>query len=148
MGGINIGRVNWRVISLGGSLIFPQTTINTNFIVEFKKVIVRQVNLGKRFIIVCGGGNIARAYQSAYKMIASKVDNDIADLIGIKATKLNAQLVAGIFEDIADKRVVDNPSKKITTSKSVVFAGGWKHGWSTDYVAILFANNIGAQRII
>ena len=147
MGRINIGRTNWIVISLGGSLIV-QGEINKDFISQFKEVIVKQINLGGRFIIVCGGGRVARDYQNAYKMIASKADNDTADLIGIKATKLNAQLVAGVFEDIADQRVIDNPSKKITTSKSIVFSGGWKPGWSTDYVAVLFAKNVGAQRII
>ncbi|MBM2817983.1 MAG: uridylate kinase [Parcubacteria group bacterium] len=150
MGGVNFGeRTNRIVISLGGSLISPHTAIiNTKFIVEFKKVIARQVNLGKRFIIVCGGGNLARAYQNAYKMIASKVNNDTADLMGIKATKLNAQLVAGVFGDLADQRIIDNPNKKILTENPVIFAGGWKPKCSTDLDAILFAINVGARRVI
>ena len=69
MGEINVGRVNWTVISLGGSLIVPNE-INTNFIYQFKEVTVKQMNLGKRFIIVCGGGRVARDYQNAYKIIA------------------------------------------------------------------------------
>lgn len=137
---------NWIVISLGGSLIVPDG-INTTFISEFKKVILRQINLGKRFIIVCGGGKIARDYQSVCKTI-SKADNDILDMIGIKATGLNAQLMAGVFRDIADQRIIDNPIKNIKTNKQVIFSGGWKLQHSTDYVAIFLAANVGARRII
>jgi len=46
------------VISLGGSLIIPDK-VDVNFLSNFKKVIKN--NLGKyKFIIVCGGGSIAR----------------------------------------------------------------------------------------
>ena len=147
MGEINVGRVNWTVISLGGSLIVPNE-INTNFISQFKKIITEQINLGKRFIIVCGGGKIARDYQNAYKIIAPVADNDILDWIGISATKFNAQLMAGIFGSIADQNVIDNPNKKIRTKSPVIFAGGWKTGRSTDYVAVLLAQNAKAERII
>ena len=138
---------NWEVISLGGSLIVPNE-IKTNFISQFKKVIVKQMNLGKRFIIVCGGGRVARDHQNAYKIIAPVADSNILDWIGIDATRLNARFMAGVFGDLADQRIIDNPNKKIMTKYPVVFSGGWKPGWSTDYVAILFAKNIGAQRII
>ncbi len=138
---------NWVIISLGGSLIVPDA-INTTFISEFKKVIVGQVNMSKRFIIVCGGGKIARDYQKAYKIISNKTDSNILDLIGINATRLNAQLMAGIFGDIANQRVINNPNKKILPKYPVVFAGGWNPGWSTDYVAILLAKNIGARGVI
>lgn len=138
---------NWIVISLGGSLIVPDG-INANFISEFKKVVVGQVNLGKRFIIVCGGGKIARDYQSTCKTI-SNADYDILDMIGIIATRLNAQLMAGIFfRNIADQRVIDNPDKKILTKYPVVFAGGWKPGCSTDNVAVHLALNVYATQII
>ena len=147
MGRINVGRAKWTVISLGVSLIV-QGEINTDFISQFKEVIVKQINLGKRFIIVCGGGRVARDYQNAYKIIVPVADSNILDWIGISATRLNAQLLAGVFGYLADQRIIDNPNKKIQTKKSVVFAGGWKPGWSTDYVAVLFAKNVGAQRII
>lgn len=138
----------WIVISLGGSLIVPRMTINTYFISEFKKVIIRRVNQGEKFIIVCGGGNIARAYQDTYRNIISEADNNILDLIGISATKLNAQFIVGVFGGIADQKVIDNPNKKITTKYPVVFAGGHMPGCSTDYVAVRFALNVGARLVI
>jgi len=147
MGEINVGRVNWTVISLGGSLIVPNE-INTNFIYQFKEVTVKQMNLGKRFIIVCGGGRVARDYQNAYKIIAPVADSNILDWVGINATKLNAQFMVGVFGDLADQRIIDNPNKKIRTKSPIIFAGGWKPGRSTDYVAVLLAHNAKAERII
>ena len=147
MGRINVGRTNWTVISLGGSLIVP-VEIKTYFILQFKEFIIKQVSQGRRFIIVCGGGEIARNYQKAYKILSDRIDNNILDWVGINATRLNARFMAGVFGDIADQNIIDNPNKKIRTKSPVIFVGGWKPGWSTDYVAILFAKNVGAQRII
>ena len=149
MGEVNFGgRKNWTVISLGGSLIFPQTTINTNFISQFKEVVMKQINLGKRFIIVCGGGKIARDYQNAHKIIAPIADSNILDWIGINVTRLNARFMAGVFGDFADQRIIDYPNKKIITKSPVIFSGGWKPRRSTDYVAVLLARNVKAERII
>lgn len=137
----------WIVISLGGSLIVPGG-IDTTFISEFKKVILRQVNLGKRFIIVCGGGKIARDYQKAYKRIIRNADDNVLDWIGINATRFNAEFMASIFGDMADQNIIINPNKKISTNKPIVFAGGWKPGCSTDNVAVQLASNAGATQII
>jgi len=46
------------VLSLGGSLIIPDN-ININYLKKFKKTILKNTKRYK-FIIVCGGGNIAR----------------------------------------------------------------------------------------
>ena len=46
------------IISVGGSLIFPEE-IDVSWIKEFKKVVEK--NLGKyRFVFICGGGKICR----------------------------------------------------------------------------------------
>lgn len=139
---------NWIILSLGGSLIVPPNGIDANFMSMFKKFIIRQTVLGKRFIIICGGGQTARDYQNAYKRTVSIASNDFLDWIGIHSTRLNAHFIISIFEDLADKNIVNNPNKKIVTKKPIVVAGGWKPGWSTDYVSIFFAKNAGAQRII
>mgnify|MGYP001613518743 FL=1 len=53
------------VLSLGGSLIIPND-IDTNYLKNFKKVILKNKNEYK-FIIVCGGGSIARKYIGAIR---------------------------------------------------------------------------------
>ena len=47
------------VISLGGSIVVPEE-IDIKFLTEFKNMIERLIKKGYRFIIICGGGSIAR----------------------------------------------------------------------------------------
>ena len=76
------------VISLGGSLIIPDE-IDYNFLKQFKKTIYK---LNKhKFIIVTGGGKIAREYINALRK--EGLNDKIQSLIGIKTTKLNAMLL-------------------------------------------------------
>ena len=51
------------VISLGGSLIVPEK-VDVKFLKEFKKIILKNTKKHK-FVIVCGGGSIARKYIQA-----------------------------------------------------------------------------------
>jgi len=53
------------VLSLGGSLIIPNN-VDITFLRKFKKVILRNIKKYK-FIVVCGGGSIARKYISALR---------------------------------------------------------------------------------
>jgi len=55
------------VLSLGGSLIIPDK-INISYLKQLKKIIMQNTKKYK-FIIVCGGGGIARKYISALKKI-------------------------------------------------------------------------------
>ena len=80
------------VISLGGSLIIPDH-IDYNFLKQFKKTISR---LNKhKFIIVTGGGKIAREYINALRR--EGLSDKIQSLIGIKTTKLNAMLLSNFL---------------------------------------------------
>ena len=53
------------VISLGGSLIIPDD-INVKLLLDFKKIILKNTTKHK-FIVVCGGGSLARKYINALK---------------------------------------------------------------------------------
>ena len=52
------------VISLGGSVINPGV-IDKDFLNDFTSLIKEEVKLGRKFIIVCGGGSVSREYISA-----------------------------------------------------------------------------------
>ncbi|MFA6463425.1 MAG: UMP kinase [Candidatus Paceibacterota bacterium] len=134
------------VISLGGSLIVPEA-IDTDFIKKFKAIIDKEVGLGKRFIIICGGGRIARNYQIAGQKITKLRSADI-DWLGIHSTRLNSQLIKTIFLPKVEEIVVHDPHEKITFKKSILVAAGWKPGWSTDYDAILLAKRFKATKVI
>ena len=55
------------VLSLGGSLIIPDS-INTTYLKTFKKVLLKNKSKYK-FIVVCGGGSLARKYISSLAIL-------------------------------------------------------------------------------
>lgn len=81
------------VISLGGSAIIPDK-VDYKFLEAFKKVILKHKKY--KFIIVTGGGKTARTYIEAVRK--EKLSENIASIVGIASTKLNAKLVSGFFK--------------------------------------------------
>lgn len=124
------------ILSLGGSLIVPDK-INFVFLKNFKKLILK--NLKKyNFVIFCGGGKIAREYQTAGKKLGI-LDHYRLDKLGIAASILNANLLREIFSEKAQAEIITVPNKKINFSKPIIIGAGWQPGWSTDYDAIKIA---------
>ncbi|MBW3000182.1 UMP kinase [Candidatus Woesearchaeota archaeon] len=133
------------VISLGGSIIVPEK-IDTGFLKKFKKLILKH-SKKRKIVIVCGGGKTSRKYGNAAMKISKPKDYDL-DLIGIRATKLNAELVRVMFGNHAHKEVIENPTKKIKTKKNIIMASGWIPGFSSDTDAVLLAKNLKAKKLI
>jgi uridylate kinase len=134
------------VVSVGGSLIVPDH-IDTTFLKKLRTYIYKEIELGKRFVIITGGGKTCRKYQDAASKVCS-LENEDLDWLGIHATRLNGHLLRSIFRDIAHPVLIKNPNKKVTTDKPVIIAAGWKPGWSTDYVAVQIAKKIGAKKLV
>lgn len=134
------------IISLGGSLIFPEE-IDVKFLSDFKKLIEAEVKKGKRFILITGGGKICRKYQSALHQLA-KASNTNLDWMGIYTTHTNAQFVRLMFGNLAYKNIVEDPTKKVNFTEKILLAGGWKPGCSTDRDAVWLAQTYGAKTII
>ncbi len=82
------------VISLGGSLIVPEK-MNAPFLIKFVKTLRKHYKTHK-FVVVCGGGVIARKYISALKA-KGRPTRELANA-GIRATRMNAQFVMQLFE--------------------------------------------------
>ncbi len=135
------------IISLGGSLIAPKTGLDAAFIKTFRALIVKRVAKGERFVIICGGGATARAYQKVARDIG-KLDAEDVDWLGIHATRLNAHLLRTVFRRFAHPTIVKNPNAPPSYREKVLIAAGWKPGWSTDYDAVLLASNLGATTVI
>ncbi len=137
------------VISVGGSLIVPNGGLNTDFLNKLNKFIRKNVSSNRRFFLVAGGGTTARHYIDAGREVIKKITPEDLDWLGIHATHLNAHLLRTIFRDISHPRIVENYDRKITDLKEpVVIGGGWKPGWSTDYDAVVLAQDYGANLII
>lgn len=137
------------VISVGGSLIVPNGGIDVNFVIKLNKLIREEVAQGKRFLLVAGGGKIARHYRDAAKQVVGNVEDNDLDWLAIHATRLNAHLLRTIFQDISHPRIITNYYKKIVNWKEPIAIGaGWKPGWSTDYDAVILARDYDAKIII
>jgi uridylate kinase len=134
------------VISLGGSIIAPDS-IDTEFLRNFRKVILDYINKGNRAVIVTGGGNINRTYNQAALKITDIKDIDL-DWIGIAATKLNAALIRAIFSDYALHTIINDPRVKIDTSKRIIIGSGFQPGCSSDKDAVELAVTYDADAVI
>jgi len=139
---------NTVVISLGGSLIFPHE-INVDFLKQFKKVIIDYIKKGHKVVLVTGGGSICRMYQKAAIKLNESVVSKELDWMGIKATKVNAELVRIMFGDLAYYKVLDRPDEKLDEQdKLIIVAGGWKPGASSDNMAVNLAKKFKTKKVI
>lgn len=134
------------VFSLGGSLIVPDA-IDTSFLKDFRQLILDFVAEGNKAIIICGGGSLCRKYNDAARDIIAVKDIDL-DWMGIAMTRVNAELVRSIFGDSAYQYIIKDPTKDITTEKKIIVGGGYTPGNSSDKVAVMLADKLGAGTVI
>jgi uridylate kinase len=134
------------VIALGGSIMYPED-IDSKFIGNFRKFIEEFARKGYKFVIVVGGGRVARLYQEAAGRVASLADED-KDWLGIHATRMNAHLIRTVFRKIANPVIIDTRGKIKELRYAVTVASGWQPGWSTDYVAMALAEDFKASEVV
>src|SRR3989344_4269351 len=135
------------IISLGGSLIVPEE-IDVDFLRGFRELILAEIDKGKKFIIITGGGKIARNYLEAAEVVRSFTKDEL-DWIGIYSTRFNAHFVRLLFGDeYTQTEIITDPLLALNLQKPITLGGGYKPGNSTDHVAVLIAKNIGAKTII
>lgn len=139
------------VISLGGSLVYPDGGVDVDFLKRFNKFIREELaqNPKRQFFIVVGGGTIARHYRDAGRsVVGHELSPDDLDWLGIHATKMNAHLIRTIFRDIAHQYVLKHYEIIRKVTEPVVVGSGWKPGWSTDFCATLMAEDYRVSEII
>lgn len=134
------------VISLGGSLIVPDT-IDVPFVKKFVACIRRHVSAGRRFIIVTGGGATARIYMRALDELGD-YSSEAKDELGIRATRINAHMVKTMFEEYAYPYVLDTFEDVASIAEPVIIAGGGAPGQSSDACAVALAHASGASEVI
>jgi uridylate kinase len=113
------------VISLGGSLIVPDE-IDIKFLEKFRQVIKQYENKYK-FVIVCGGGSIARKYIKALRE-ADKTEY-LQGMAGIAVTRLNARFMTYFFGRDANEGVPHDmiQVKNLLEKNNVVFCGALRY---------------------
>ncbi len=121
--------------------------IDAGYLASFKQLVIRRIGQGDRFILVVGGGKIARKYQAAAASV-SEIDDEEKDWLGIHSTRLNAHLLRTVFKPYAHFRIFkDFDHDIIDFQEQVLIGAGWKPGWSTDYIAVLLAQRYGGESI-
>ncbi len=139
------------IISVGGSLVVPGEGINTIFLSKLNSFIRDQLSKhpNRQFFLEVGGGATARQYRDAgVEVIGHALKRDDLDWLGIHATRLNAQLIRTIFQDIAHPYLIKKYEIIRKVTEPVVVAAGWKPGWSTDYDAMLLCEDYGARTVL
>jgi uridylate kinase len=134
------------VVSLGGSLVVPEK-VNRLFIQKAASLF-RELSKRIKLYLVVGGGSLAGSYISIGRKMG--IPEKELDELGIKATRLNAQLLISAIGPIAFPRVpktTDLAAKK-GEEYQVVVMGGTKPGHSTDQVAAELASKVKADRFI
>ena len=81
------------VLSLGGSLIIPDR-VDYVYLRNFKKTI-NSHKKDYKFVIVCGGGSLARKYISVLKK--DKKNQEFQSYAGIASTRTNARFMSYFF---------------------------------------------------
>ena len=139
------------ILSVGGSLVAPHGGIDTQFLEKLNTFVRGQLasNPHRQFFLVVGGGATARQYRDAGESIVGhQLSRDDLDWLGIHATRLNAQLIRTIFKEVAHPYVLKHYEIIRKVSEQVVVAAGWKPGWSTDFCAVLLAEDYDISTII
>jgi len=140
---------NQYVVDLGGSVAVTDQGLNVPLLKKFNQEIIAQVKKGKKFILVIGGGKLARSYQQAVKKIKHNVLPDNLDWVGIKATHLNAEMLRACFADLAFPQVLTERFQQRSFEQySVLVAGGFLPGASTDFVSAQLAVDFNIKKVI
>ena len=129
-------------ISIGGSILYPDSGIYQKFLDQFNQIIRKQIaDTKRRFFIMAGGGHIGREYQYAGRMVIGDISQKDLNWLGIHATRMNAHLLRTIFKDVAYAHVISDYENipNIGTDRIVICAGG-EPGRSTDYDMVHLAH--------
>lgn len=135
------------VLSLGGSLIIPGE-INVKYLRGFKKIILKNIRKYK-FIIVCGGGSIARKYISALQEIG--MNETFQSFAGISATRMNARFMSYFFNQNQERGIPHKMREleRYVKKFDVVFCGAleYKPHQTSDSTAAEIAKTFHSQFI-
>jgi uridylate kinase len=133
------------VISLGGSILIP--LLEKNKIREYIPVL-SEIAAQHRLFVVVGGGGEARRYITVARGLG--IDEGTSDELGILITRLNANLLIAALGERAYPKVAEShaEAKKFAESGKIVVMGGITPGQTTDAVAAVLAERVGASVFI
>lgn len=136
------------VIKIGGSLLFTENNkINSEKITEFCNIF-KSRKFTEPFIIICGGGSIAREYINTVRSL--KGSEALSDIFGIEVSRINSKLLIASLQDFAYPQVpksMEELSLALLFNK-IIIMGGLQPGQSTTSVALEVAEFSGAEELV
>ncbi len=133
------------VISVGGSVLARELLPE-----KFKSYAsaLKELSEKNTLFIVTGGGQAARNYISVARKLGA--DEATCDLIGIELTRLNARLLIAAFGELAyhEPPLEYKQAKRASLGGKIVVMGGVSPGHTTDAVAAILAEYVGAELLI
>lgn len=138
------------VVSLGGSILFDSKgRFDYDFAGRIALALVRGFqSKGGRLIVLTGGGKRAREYAN---LAREKTGNEFfADRQAIKATRENAGELIKLLGGSAYGRVLESFDEADVALREgkIGVGGGMLEGLTTDAVAVLFAEKLGAKAVV
>jgi len=137
------------VLKLGGSLLYDENgQVMIDRVREYAKVVQALLEKGHEFVIVVGGGKPARVFISAARELGASEAQ--CDWIGIKMARHNAELLCAALGDAAFPKIVETLDELEVAFQhgKVVLMGGLTPGQSTNAVAALAAESVGADILL
>jgi uridylate kinase len=133
-------------ISVGGSILVPDNE-DVSFIKQLASTLL-EMTQNYKFLVVCGGGKIARYYISIGRSLGA--DEASLDELGIEVTRLNARLLIMALGEKAYYKPAESidEARLAMQSNPIVVMGGTHPGHTTDAVTAMAAERIKASRII
>lgn len=134
------------VLSLGGSVLAPE--LDGERVASHAAAIERLVRDGCDVGVVVGGGGVAREYiETAREMGANEV---ALDRLGIDVTRVNARLLRAGFGEAVDPTLAAGyePAEAALGRGETVVMGGVAPGQTTDAVAAVLAESVGADLLV
>ena len=133
------------VVSVGGSVLIPGN--NDSEYISRLAGMLSSVKDEVQLAVVCGGGRTARYYATTGRELGG--DTYQLDIMGIAATRINAQLLGVALGDMPE-RVPETAAETARASEPgrIVVMGGTEPGHTTDAVAMRVAREMGADRVV
>ena len=139
------GSTDSVVVSIGGSILVPGSN-DSEYISKLASML-RELSQHVRLAVVCGGGKTARYYAETGRELGG--DTYQLDILGIGATRLNAQLLALALGDMPN-RIPESAQETARNAKvgKVAVMGGTEPGRTTAAVAMMVASHMDADRVV
>ncbi len=134
------------VIRIGGSVV--ASPVNTELMNKYADIIQTVKQQGHEVVVVLGGGALAREFISVARNL--HLDMTAQDEIAISCSRLFAQLFLKKLGEAACNKVavtLDEAVQCLGEGKIVVM-GGLRPGITTDAVATLVAESVGAELLV